>query len=114
MSAVVAPNVPNVTRARGRSINKTLSYFLFYTHARVTFGTFAWLRFAGHGQHGPNALLACALATTGTAVARGGRAGVVEGLVELPPIVPPELLADLSTVGWHVSYMGAREDGGGA
>ena len=107
MSGVVAPNVPNVTRARGKRIHKSLSYFLFYTHARVTFGTFASLRYAGHPQHGLTAYLARALATTVASVARGVPAGMVTCSFALS-------VAGFSAAGWHGSSIRDRENGGAA
>ena len=44
----------------------------------------------------------------------GARAGAVTRWAELPRAAPPELIADLSAAGWHVSYLGVREDGGAA
>ena len=107
MSGVVAPNVPNVTRARGKRIHKTLSYFLFYVHARVTFGTFASLRYAGHRKHGLHVLLASALATSATAVARGTHAGAVTCWFALS-------VAGFTAAGWHGSFIRDRENGGAA
>ena len=54
------------------------------------------------------------IAAGGTSRIGGARAGAVTCWAELPRAAPPELIADLTAADWHVSYMGAREDGGAA
>ena len=44
----------------------------------------------------------------------GARAGAVTCWAELPRAAPPELIADLSAVGWHLSFVGNPADGGAA
>ena len=52
------------------------------------------------------------IAAGGTSRIGGARAGAVTCWAELPRAAPAELIADLSAAGWHISYVGAPEDGG--
>jgi hypothetical protein len=54
------------------------------------------------------------IAAGGVSRIGGARADAVTCWAEFPRAAPPELIADLSAAGWHISYMGVREDGGGA